>query len=171
MTLLRFGILLLTLFLGTATAVTAQELEQEHTQTRYWVHYTQGFSTMGAGSAVGLSVDYSRHVFSIRTSATDRIPGNGTWDVGMMYGRSVFLGSMYVSGGVGFSVIAGEQYSGLIGGNADGTMEPMLAFPVEGHLSFPLTRFAAIGVYSFLNINTNQPFGGVGAAIRIGRVK
>lgn len=149
----------------------AQTTEDSSSDSRYWVHYTQGFSTLGAGSAIGIGVDYRHHVFSIRTGSADRMPATDTWDIGIMYGRSMVAGSWYLAGGVGAAVIAGEKYSRLAGGTAAGVMEPMLSFPVEGHLSRPLNRFFAAGIYSFLNINSNQPFGGIGASVRIGRLK
>lgn len=170
MTLSRPAFLSVMLLLLTVSNTAAQNTNDPDPEIKFWGHYSAGISTLGPANAIGLGVDYHRHTFSVRTSATDTSPVNDTWDLAIMYGRSTMAGSFNLTGGVGAAVIAGEQYSGLVNGTAEGTMEPMLAFPLEGHLSLPVTQTLTIGIYSFANINTNQPFGGLSASIRIGRL-
>lgn len=138
---------------------------------RYWGYYAPVMSTLGAGNAMGFGVEFNRHTFSVRTAATDTQPMRGTWDIAVMYGRAGMIGSFYATGSTGAAVIAGEQYPELFGGESEGTMEPMLAFPLEGQLSWPVNNILALGIYAFLNVNTNQPFGGIGLTVRLGKLK
>ncbi len=135
---------------------------------RYWAHYSYGITTQGPGCSASIGMDINRHVFSLRTSAANPVPVNDIWDIAFLYGRSVLSNPFYLAGGVGASVVAGNQYSRLIGGTTRRTFEPMIGFPLEGHLSWTLSPYLATGVYSFVNINTKQPFGGITASVRIG---
>ncbi|MDI6400811.1 hypothetical protein QLX67_02300 [Balneolaceae bacterium ANBcel3] len=140
-------------------------------ETYFWGMYSQGISTQGHANSIGISVEYNRHVFSVRTTATDSEPFNDTWDIGILYGRSYRSGSLFLSAGAGPSVIAGNQYSKLIGGNLEETMEAMLAFAIEAQAALAFSSFASLGVYTSINVNTNQPIGSIGASIRLGKVK
>ncbi len=138
---------------------------------RLWGYYAPVMSTLGPGSAMGIGVEFNRHIFSVRTAATDTQPMHDTWDIAVMYGRAGTIGSYYISGSTGAAIIAGEQYPNLFGGESEGAMDPMLAFPLEGELSWPVNDMLALGIYALMNVNTNQPFGGLGLTVRLGKIK
>ncbi len=156
------------IILASFSMAQAQTASDHSSQKLYWAHIAYGITSLGPGNTLGLGIDINRHIFSLRSSATDPAPFKDTWDVAFLYGRSIWLGDFYAAGSTGVGIVAGEQYSQFIGGTAEGSMDPMISFPVEGHLSKPLSRNFAVGLSAFFNVNTNQPFGGVSAAIRVG---
>lgn len=168
---LQKAFIIILLILMPVFSVTAQPEGQEDSQIRFWGYHSQGISTLGAGSAAGISLEYERHVFSLRTVSTASEPFSDTWDVALTYGRSSNIGIFQLIGAVGVSTIRGEQYSGLFGSDSEGQMEPMIGFPIEGHLSWPATKYTAIGLYAFGNVNTNQPIMGLGLSMRVGLVR
>ncbi len=157
------------LFIAVFFLTDVRAVENASRGTQFWTFQSTGITTLGTGTSLGIGVDYNRHIFSLRSSATDLRPFQDTWDIGLLYGRSIEVNDYYISGAAGFGMIAGEQYSKIHGGTAEGSMDNMISFPVEGHFSRVLTNHLALGLYTYLNINTNQPFGGFGAAIRIGK--
>lgn len=117
----------------------------------------------------GIIFDYDHHVFSLRTASTSLQLGTETWDVALLYGRSMEYKTFYLSAAVGASVIGGKSYSRLFKRQDETTMETnTLGFPLEGQVSWEPVNFVALGVYSFVNVNTEQPFGGIGLSIRLG---
>ncbi|MDZ7694850.1 MAG: hypothetical protein U5K69_27655 [Balneolaceae bacterium] len=119
----------------------------------------------------GITLDHQRHLFSLRTTSTDPVFGEETWDVAFLYGRGTYIRSFYLSAGIGTSVIGGTRYSQLFGGDRGEQMQMMIGFPLEGQISWQPLRFLAVDLYSFANINTEQPFGGVGLGLRIGKLR
>ncbi len=148
----------------------AQQVETSNSELSYWVHGGPSITTLGTGVSGGVVFDYNRHVFSLRTTSTDTNYGTETWDIALLYGRSVRYKTLYISGGVGAAVTGGTKYSQLLGSTNGEQMETMIGFPLEGHLSWEPTNFLALGLYSFVNVNTEQPFGGLGVTLRIGRL-
>lgn len=139
--------------------------------TSYWVHGGTSINSLGVGVHGGLTVDYNQHVFSLRTVSTGRSYGSETWDVALLYGRSTTFRSWYLSAGVGAAVTGGTKYPGLFGSGEGTPMETMLGFPLEANLSWQPTGFVALGLYSFANVNTEHPFGGIGISVRVGNIQ
>lgn len=146
-----------------------QEIETQHSDLSYWIHGGTSANTLGIGIQGGLMVDYKNHIFSIRGASTDRDFGVETWDVAFLYGRSISYRTLYMSAGVGVAVIGGTGYSDLFGDKTEMPIETTIGFPIEGQVSWEFTSFLALGIYSFANINTEQPFGGLGLAVRLGQ--
>lgn len=148
-----------------------QQTNGDTNSTSYWVHGGTSINNLGVGVQGGLSVDYNQHVFSLRTVSTDQSYGAETWDVALLYGRSTTFRSWYVSAGVGAAVTGGTKYSGLFGSGEGIPMETMLGFPLEANLFWQPTNFVGLGVYSFANVNTEHPFGGMGLSVRVGNLQ
>lgn len=138
--------------------------------TSYWVHGGTSVSNLGVGIHGGISVDKNQHVFSFRTVSTDLYYGAETWDVALLYGRSTTFSTWYFSAGVGVAVTGGNKYSRLFGGGNTAPMETTLGFPLEGNISWQPTRFVALGLYGFANVNTEHPLGGMGLLFRLGNL-
>lgn len=148
----------------------SQQISTSDSGLNYWVHSGTSVSTLGVGVQGGLSFDYNRHLFSLRTISTDLDYGAETWDIALLYGRGITYRSLYISAGAGASVIGGKKYSQLFGGEST-EAETTLGFPLEGQISWTPTGFIALGIYSYANVNTEQPFGGIGLNIRLGDLK
>jgi hypothetical protein len=138
----------------------------------YWIHGGPSITTLGVGTHGGLAVEFNRHVLSARATSTDVVFGNETWDVALLYSRSMYAGNFFLSAGTGVSVIGGRGYTHLLGHGSDtgNPLDPTLGFPLQGQISWTPTAYGAIGLYGFANVNTGQPFGGVGLQIRIGHL-
>lgn len=145
-----------------------QQTETSNSELKYWIQAGNSVTTLGPGINGGITFDFNNHVLSLRTVSTDMNYGTETWDVALLYGRSMTYQSLYFSAGVGASVIGGKSYSRLFGSENSTKIETTMGFPLEGRVSWEPTGFVALGVYSFANVNTEQPFGGIGLSIRLG---
>jgi hypothetical protein len=128
-------------------------------------------TTLGPGASAGVSVEADRHVFSVRATSTDPSFGQETWDVGFLYGRALPVGSFMFSASTGVAVVSGTRYGSLFGAGAGRDMETMIGFPLEGAIAWVPTRTIGIGLRGVANVNTGQPFGGLGVTLRVGRLR
>lgn len=167
-TAISFLFILLSLT-GTSFAQQGQS-GNDSTGLQYWVFGGPAITTLGPGTHAGLSFEYNKHVFSARTISTDLAYGSETWEVALLYGRSTNYRNFYLSGSVGASVIGGIGYTDLFGRGTESDLESSMGFPVEGRFSWQPIRFLSIGIYSFLNVNTEQPFGGMGVNLQVGKL-
>ena len=153
------------------STVAAQSADDPGGDMRYWVHAGLSLTTLGTGVVGGLAVEANRHVFSLRAASTDPAWGGGTWDVAFLYGRMVEGASFMLSGGTGVAVVGGSRYGHLFGDGPVRTLEPMIGFPLEAQLAWTPTGIVALGVHGFANVNTGQPFGGIGLSLRVGDLR
>jgi hypothetical protein len=91
--------------------------------------------------------------------------------VGLLYGRAVTLGRIRLRGGTGVAVTGGRSYDRLFGGGDGTPFGPVIGFPLEGHVGWVPTAFAAVGIHAFADVNTEHPFGGIGVYLRLGRLR
>lgn len=138
---------------------------------RYGVHVGPSVTTLGAGGSIGLTLEADRHVFTLRAASTDPTLGRETWDVGVLYGRALFVRSFTLTASAGVAVVSGQRYTTLFGDGPGEDLEPMIGFPLEGAFMWNAARVLALGVRGFANVNTGQPFGGIGVAVRVGRMR
>jgi hypothetical protein len=148
-----------------------QQLKTTNSDTGYWVHAGPSFTTLGTGLQAELTVDYNHHIFSVSTASTDFDFGTETWDVALIYGQSMNYRSFYLSAGTGVAVIGGEGYSDLFGRGTKTSIETTIGFPLRGQISWQPMPFLALGINSFVNVNTEQPFGGIGVSVRMGKLQ
>lgn len=167
---LIFAGMLLCLLLSSASTV-AQPADQPETGLKYWIQGGSSLTTLGPGVQAGFNIEYNRHLFSLRTISTDPTFGKETWEAALLYGRSISIRSFYLSAGVGASAVGGSSYSRLFGSDEEAQMDTMLGFPLEGQISWTPARFVALGIYSFANVNTGQPLGGIGLSLRLGNLR
>lgn len=146
-----------------------QEVQAPSSNISYWVQGGPSLTTLGTGLHAGLMVDYSNHLFSISTTSTDLDFGTETWDIALIYGRSMKYQSLYLSAGTGVAVVGGNGYSDLFGRGTKTSIETSIGFPLRGQISWQPMQFFGFGINSFLNVNTEQPFGGIGVSVRVGK--
>lgn len=135
----------------------------------YGVHFAPSLTTLGPGLSGGVTVEANRHVFSLRTTSTAPTPADETWDVGLLYGRAVFIRSFVLSASTGVAVVSGTRYRSLFGSGPGRAMDTMIGFPLEGTAVWSPVSALAVGVRAFANVNTEQPFGGIGLTVHVGR--
>ena len=148
-----------------------QEVKPTSSDITFWIYGGPSVTTLGIGSQAGLAIDYSNHLFSIGTTSTDFDFRNETWDIALTYGRSMNYRSFYLSAGTGVAVVGGNGYSNLFGKGTKTPFETTIGFPLRGQISWQPIQFLGVGIKSFFNVNTEQPFGGVGVSLRVGRLQ
>ena len=152
--------------------VHAQTSEADGRSVRLWLQGGPSVTTLGAGLQAGIGVEFDRHVLSLRGTSTDRTVSAETWDVAFLYGRGLVVRSVvHLSAGIGVAVVGGRRYRQLFGGAHGEPFDPMIGFPLEGHVSWMPASVLAVGLHGFANVNTGQPFGGVGVSVRAGRLR
>lgn len=156
-------------FVTSISASYSQGAQKVDSNIRYWVQGGPSLTTLGTGLQAGLMVDYNDHLFSISTTSTDLDFGTETWDTALIYGRSMRYQSLYLSAGTGVAVVGGDGYSDLFGRGTKNSIETSIGFPLRGAISWQPMPFFAFGINSFLNVNTEQPFGGIGISVKVGK--
>ncbi len=148
-----------------------QPVSASRTAPYYWVQPGAGITSLGPGLNGSLTVDIDNHLFTFRTVNTDLSLHGDTWEIAFLYGRGSRQRNLHFSAGVGVAVIGGKKYPGFFGGTSPEQVEPMIAFPLGGEIAWLATRYVAAVLHGFINVNTNQPIGGIGISLRIGKVK
>ena len=139
-------------------------------RTKLWLTFGYGRATpYQYGVLLGLSGSRSGHVVGARASmSTAGLFDDGALDVGILYGRrwerpGGFLalsgGPAYVEAIDGGGVFASSKISKTLGA----------AFAGEGVLTFG--GFFGVGGHAFVNVNPLDTFGGLVAAVYLGKVK
>lgn len=164
------AMLVVGLLLSCSTAV-GQSAERTTGGVRYWAHVGPSITTLGIGGSVGLAAEADRHVFSLRAASTDPTFGQETWDVGVLYGRALFVRTFTFSASTGVAIVGGRRYKTLFGSGPSEALETAIGFPLEGTLVWEAAPVLSLGVRGFANVNTEQPFGGMGVTVRIGRMR
>lgn len=168
-TRLLFLAFALSLFAGFTTKTTAQpERNKKFPVVSYWVNAGPNLSTLGVGMSTGLAVKNGRHLFSVRAISTDPDFGSEILEAAFLYGNVFSHGNFQFSAGVGVSVVEGTRYPRLFARGDGEDLDPMIGFPLEGHVYWAPINFAGIGINTFANVNTGQPFGGLALTIRLG---
>ena len=163
-------LVLLTAGLGASSAA-AQASPQQAAGAHYWIYAGPSLTTLGIGASGGVAVEVDRHVFSVRATSTDPSFGQETWDVGILYGRALPVQSFTFSASTGVAVVSGTRYGSLFGRGTGTDLDTMIGFPLEGTITWTPTRVLGVGVRGFANVNTEQPFGGLGVTLHVGRLR
>ena len=137
----------------------------------YWVQGGPAATTLGVGMTAGGGLMIDRHVFSLRGVSTDPAVGGETWEVAFLYGRATVAEPLFMSAGAGVSVVGGTRYPRLFGGGTGEPFDPMIGFPLEGHLAWTPAGAVSLGLYAFANVNTAHPLGGLGLLLRLGPLR
>jgi hypothetical protein len=132
-----------------------------------------GALTLGAGAGSlgiaflgALDIGIHRHVATLRVGATAELFGDESWDVALMYGYRFSTESFdfQPSGGVG--VAFGERDGSLFKSGLELTPHVGLALQAGGY--WRPSRYFALGLVAFGDVNAERSFGGAVAALRLG---
>mgnify|MGYP006293390753 CR=1 FL=1 len=172
MTLKHIQFFILCIFLLSGSKIYSQNTHQSETVSLYWTQFGISITSLGPGLAGNLTLDHNNHLFTLGMHSTS-LHGftRDTWDVSFYYGRGWKKETFHLSAGAGVAIISGKTYSGIFGGEPSEQMESMIAFPLRGEIAWVSNRFIAPVLFGVLNVNTNQPFGGIGIALRLGKMR
>lgn len=163
--------LLLGLLLLPLASALGQPTEPTSTGTNVWIYGGPAVTTLGAGASGGVAVEFNQHVLSLRGISTDLALGAETWEAAFLYGRATATEAFFLSAGTGISVVGGTGYPRLFGGGRGEAFDPMIGFPVEGQVAWTPVGALSLGLHAFANVNTAQPFGGLGLTLRLGDLR
>lgn len=146
------------LLVATAGAAPAQQGGEKAADGLLWLTGGVGLGSEGAAAVASLDVAWNEHLFSLRTAHTGSVIGYSQryHDVGLLYGRAVRWSEGVAALSAGLAVARGDL---------DGT-RPSL--PVAARTSWHFSPALGIGVYGFLNLNREQPFGGAALTLELG---
>lgn len=127
-----------------------------------------GITTLGPGTMTGITFRNGGHQFLFRGISTDMEPASETWEIAGLYGRVISVRAFQLSAGAGVGVVGGKGYSQLFVSGSQENLETMIGFPLEGRITWTPIRHTGLGLHSFANVNTVQPFGGVALTLHLG---
>ncbi len=152
--------------------ISPHTLAQNESQTvnipSIWIQAGPSATTLGLGFSAGLNARIQGHYFALKTNSTELSQWEETWDVSLLYGRHAQIRRLQFYAGTGFSVLGGTSYSSLFETTQQESFGPVIGFPLEGSVFWHPIRLVGFGVNVFANVNTEQPFGGIGINFRIG---
>lgn len=167
-----------TAFLAATLALPAAA--QTAPRPTFWVTVGAGKAFFGTRNALGAHVSvtyqFGASAVSVRSSGTyDFIetlfasPGEivGASDWGVLYGRSTPRGRLRgsLAAGIGMARV----YRG--GFSAAATTTTHFGVPLETQLFFRVSGVWGLGLYGYGNLNSDQSFWGLSAAVELGRLR
>lgn len=159
------------LWLSLALFVLPWAASAQPARTYVWLQSGPTLTTLGPGVHAIVGVAFDRHVLALRGASTDFTPDGETWDVGLLYGRTLTMGRLHLWGGTGVAVVGGTRYRRLFGGDDGEPFDPIIGFPLEANVAWLPTAVLAVGLHAFADVNTEHPFGGIGVHVRVGRLR
>lgn len=159
--------LVIVLSLAGTPMVAQQQRPAEH-PVRFWATGGLGVGTEGFATVIGLDVAIRQHLISVRSAAVEGIFHDRFWDLALLYGRAGRWRRGMAGGSIGVAFVDGERCS-LVAA----------CVPVSARISLPGAARAAwhpfpalgVGIYGFLNINSEQTFAGAVLAVELGRLR
>lgn len=126
-----------------------------------WLTGGIGKGSEGIAAIAGLNVASVPHLVSVRTATTGPILDGGEtfWDTGILYGRALRWPEGFAAASAGVGVMGGHR------------TDEHLSVPVAARVSWHLTSWLGFGAYGFVNINQEQPFGGVTLSVEMGMLR
>jgi hypothetical protein len=136
--------------------------------------YAWGTVGLGAGSEgfaamVGLDLEVQRNLISVRTTGVARLFENSLQDVALLYGR-VYRGKQgMVAASIGVSAMNGDLCTGLF--RPCTHLDSRFGLPLAVQTSWHTLRIIGLSLYGFANFNNARSFGGLVAAVEVGRLR
>jgi hypothetical protein len=137
--------------------------------TRAWVSAGIGFASRGPAGHIAGTYQLGGNLLSARAAGTIAVFGDELWDVGLLYGRALVSGLVHASAGAGVGLVGGRTREGI---HDDGEALPTtFGVPIAVELFFRPAPVIGLGVYGFGNVNQEESFAGVTAAVQLGRLR
>ncbi len=154
-----------------SSPVLPQTRQSSKTESRmgYWINFGFGRSTLGwlAGSA-NLTVSIDRLALSLRgTTNSEGLFLDDFWDVAALVGWGKQHGRRYIAFGLGLAVVGGYRSAGLFSANRPVPLTP--GFAVESQWFIRARRWLGAGLYTYLNLNGEETFGGITLCVQVGK--
>ena len=124
-----------------------------------WVNLGVGLFALNAN----VSFQYGKKIISVRYSKMGAIDDFEASDIGVLIGHTLCDGSVLFSGGIGLGLISGSFSQASY-------EKSLLGIPVETQLFFRLSESFGIGLYGFLNINSEKTLGNVCLSVQFGKL-
>lgn len=151
-----------------ATVPLADATPARQTHSTYWLTAGVGAGTRGLAGVAGAAYQFGGNLLAARGSGTVAFFGDPLWDIGVLYGRATRPGFVHLSVAAGIAAVGGERREGSLFDPPE-RIPTTVGFPFQAELTFRLPVLG-VGLIGFGNVNQEESFGGVAAAIQIGRV-
>ncbi len=155
------------------------QAEKESLKNLHWINAGLGVSSMGSfGGNAGLSIQYGKLIYTLRGTANSEEylrGGDEFFDVGLLIGIASETQKSHASISIGIAIVTGSRYQktpsffGFGGKSVD--IIPTIGLPIESQLFLKLSRSIGMGFNIYLNINKEEPFGGITLNLLLGKVK
>ncbi len=136
----------------------------------YWLTAGLGLGSRGGAGAIGGTYQFGGNLLTLRGAGTIALSGDELWDVGLLYGRATRPGVVHLSLAVGVALVGGVRREGSLFDPQE-RIPATIGLPLEIHASLRLLPLLGVGLYGFGNLNGEEPFAGVAAAVQIGRLR
>lgn len=163
--LLSVVVILAELFI--ASPLSGQSLPNSSNGFSIGMYGGTGFTTLGPGITAGITASNGGHQFILRGVSTDMKPATETWEIAGLYGRVITVRNFQMSAGAGVGIVGGRGYTQFIAAGRQEDLDTMIGFPLDGRIIWTPVRHAGLGLHSFANINTVQPFAGVALTLHL----
>lgn len=144
-----------------AAPLASQDVAGQDGDDGAWLTGGIGKGTEGIAAVAGVNVASAPHILSFRTATTGPVLDGGEtfWDAGLLYGRALRWPEGLAAASAGVGVMGGHR------------TDDHLSVPVAARVSWHLTSWLGFGAYGFVNINREQPFGGVTLSMELGLLR
>jgi hypothetical protein len=148
---------------------TAADRLVQASDSRFWLSAGMGWASRGPAGHLSGTYQLRGNLLSARGAGTIAVFGDELWDLGLLYGRSLVTGAVHTSLGAGVGVVGGETRESIHGDSE--ALPTRFGVPIELQLFLRPLPVIGLGLYGFGNVNREESFAGVSAAIQIGRVR
>jgi hypothetical protein len=135
----------------------------------YWLTGGVGFGSRGGAAAVGGSYRFGQNLLSARAAGTIAFFGDELWDIGVLYGRANQPSFIHFSLAAGIGAVGGSGRETLF--DPGERLPTTIGVPVEAQLFFRPVPLLGVGLYGFGNVNREESFVGLAAAVQLGRFR
>jgi|GEM_PF-988962 len=137
--------------------------------TRAWVSGGVGFASRGPAGHLAGTYQFGGNLLSVRGAGTIAVFGDELWDVGLLYGRAFVSGLVHASASAGVGLVGGQTREGI---HDEGEALPTtFGVPIAAELFFRPMPVLGLGLYGFGNVNREESFAGITAAVQLGRLR
>ena len=138
-------------------------------ETRAWVSAGIGFASRGPAGHIAGTYQRGGNLLSARAAGPVAVFGDELWDVGLLYGRGLISGLVQASVNAGVGLVGGRTREGI---HDEGEALPTtFGVPIAVELFFRPAPVIGLGLYGFGNVNREESFAGITAAVQLGRLR
>lgn len=135
-----------------------------------WVTAGVGPGSIGAAGQLAGTIDYRGNLFTVRGAMVAEFFGDDLWDVGLMYGRGVHTGRLFLSLNAGMGLAGGTRDTGFLG-SSTAPRPHRFTVPLEAQVAWRPSTFLGLALSALGSINKDGSFGGITLGLQLGKLR